>query len=209
MNILPWKEIDYYNNKLKDIDLSGLKKIIFKLMDDYQILIIEEHIFKLAKKDDVNSITKFTQKISSFRKEGTSLIKKYLQGNKIIHKKLGVVFEEINEAIFFSNLIILYFFNKNLNRIINVKDFILDFMNKSYNYFSPICIEPSWNRSKSINNNLYKLHFLALKWFYSKETKHLYPKDLLNKMRGYEEEIKGIKLEDCIKKPSKYFRLLK
>ncbi|MEA3513868.1 MAG: hypothetical protein U9R34_00135 [Nanoarchaeota archaeon] len=48
--------------------------------------------------------------------------------------------------------------------------------------------------------------FPALKWFYSEETKYLYSKELLKQMKEYEEEIKNIKWEDCIREPGKYAR---
>lgn len=41
------------------------------------------------------------------------------------------------------------------------------------------------------------IFFPALKWFYSEKTKHLYSKELLKKMKDYEEELKGIKWNDC------------
>ncbi|MGV8086394.1 MAG: hypothetical protein ACP5N1_02065 [Candidatus Woesearchaeota archaeon] len=45
----------------------------------------------------------------------------------------------------------------------------------------------------------------ALKWYYSNETKHLYPKELLKQMKDYEKELAKIKTEDFIKE--KLFRL--
>ncbi|MGV8086395.1 MAG: hypothetical protein ACP5N1_02070 [Candidatus Woesearchaeota archaeon] len=49
----------------------------------------------------------------------------------------------------------------------------------------------------------------ALKWFYSNETKHLYPKDLLKQMKDYEKELDKIKTEDCFREANKWDRLIK
>ncbi len=60
---------------------------------------------------------------------------------------------------------------------------------------------------KGISTEEYALNFFpALKWFYSEKTKHLYSKELLGEMREYEKKIKNIKWEDCIEKPSKFFK---
>jgi len=46
----------------------------------------------------------------------------------------------------------------------------------------------------------------VLKWFYSKETKHLYAKELLRQMKDYEKKLDKIKIEDFIKESP--FRLM-
>ncbi|MFH1505800.1 MAG: hypothetical protein ABIE94_02320 [archaeon] len=51
-------------------------------------------------------------------------------------------------------------------------------------------------------------YFPALKWFYSKETKHLYSEELLEEMKDYEGKIKGVKWKDCVRAPNKFDRLI-
>ncbi|MGV8086397.1 MAG: hypothetical protein ACP5N1_02080 [Candidatus Woesearchaeota archaeon] len=45
----------------------------------------------------------------------------------------------------------------------------------------------------------------VLKWFYSKETKHLYSRKLLEQMKNYEKELDKLRIEDFIKESQ--FRL--
>ncbi|MGV8086396.1 MAG: hypothetical protein ACP5N1_02075 [Candidatus Woesearchaeota archaeon] len=49
----------------------------------------------------------------------------------------------------------------------------------------------------------------ALKWFYSEETKHLYPKELLRQMKNYEKKLDKLKIEDCFREANKWDRLMK
>ena len=49
----------------------------------------------------------------------------------------------------------------------------------------------------------------ALKWYYSKETKHLYPEELLQQMKDYEKKLDKIRTEDCFREANKWDRLIK
>lgn len=197
-----WIELDYYNNKLKNLDIKDLKDSLFKILFDLKVDKAYENYLNSKEKDEFweKGIFKINTNMNIWKAELYKAFKSYLSNHKI----LPIPKSELNANIIISNILLLFFIESQIKRITSIKEFILQFSEKDFMFYcSPIKTRnPSY-----VKKGLYKLHFLALKWFYSEETKHIYSEELLKEMKEYEEQIKDTKWENCTRKPSKFDRL--
>ena len=101
---------------------------------------------------------------------------------------------------------ILTYVESNFTNILDGIKIIIDSENK-YNQFIKKTLS-SLKMFESFDKDLLSF-YPVLKWYYSKETKHLYPKELLQQMKDYEKELDKIKAEDCFRDANKWDRLIK
>ncbi|MFH1505799.1 MAG: hypothetical protein ABIE94_02315 [archaeon] len=196
--------LNFINIYLSKIDIFNIKKDIFNYYKNASFLELIDIIKKLLEASDEEKMKNFLKREydGAWDEEILVFVENFLKSKKKELKKYEIFKDEYSN-VFFCNLNLLYYLsNKNIE---NLKEEILNFT-KLRLFFSSIIF---FERGPYDFNKDIATYFLALKWFYSDKTKHLYSEELLREIKDYEEKIKSIEWEKYMKpSTSKFDRLI-